>query len=65
VGALSSSWTAVEHAVALLQRYRGDLVKLCTHAYPIDQAETAVRALGREIVDGREAVHVHIDCMRS
>lgn len=64
VGALASSWTSVEHSVALLQRYRTDLAKLCTHAYGVDQAETAVRVLGREIIDGPDAVHVHIDCTR-
>jgi len=62
IGALSSSWTAFEQAIPLLQRYRAELAKLCTHAYPIERAETAIRALGREIIDRREAVHVHIDC---
>ena len=39
-----------------------DLLKsLCTHRYPVDQAEKAVQVLGREVVDGAEAVHVHID----
>jgi alcohol dehydrogenase len=64
LGALSSSWTSVEHALALLQRHRAALARLCTHAYGIDQAETAERVLGREIVDGHDAVHVHIDCTR-
>jgi alcohol dehydrogenase len=65
IGALASSWTSVEHSIALLQRYRADLAKLCTHAYGVDQAETAVRVLGREIVDGKDAVHVHLDCTRA
>ena len=62
VGALASSWTSVERALSLLKHHGADLQKLCTHSYAIDQAETAVRALGREITDGREAVHVHLDC---
>jgi alcohol dehydrogenase len=61
-GVMSSSWSAVERSLDLLTRFNTDLEKLCTHAYPIEQAETAVRVLGREIVDGGEAVHVHVEC---
>jgi alcohol dehydrogenase len=61
-GALSSSWSAFEQAISLLSRHEGDLVQLCTHAYRIGEAEQALRVLGREVVDAREAVHVHIDC---
>jgi alcohol dehydrogenase len=61
VGALSSSWTAVETALGIIRRRRDDLARLCTHHYPVEKAETAVRVLGREIVDGPEAVHIHIE----
>lgn len=61
-GVLSSSWSAFEHAISLLGSYQNELAQLCTHAYKIDNAETALRVLGREIVDGREAVHVYLDC---
>lgn len=61
LGVLSSSWTSVEKAIDVIRR-RGDMLKkLCTHHYPVEEAETAVRVLGREIEDGPEAVHVHID----
>ena len=60
-GVLSSSWTSFEQSLALLSRHEAELVKLCTHAFTIDQAETALQVLGREIVVGKEAVHVHID----
>ncbi len=59
-GALASSWSSFEHAIGLLGRYESELVKLCTHSYSIDEAETALRVLGREIVDKRETVHVHL-----
>jgi threonine dehydrogenase-like Zn-dependent dehydrogenase len=59
-GALASSWSSFEHAIALLGRHEGELTKLCTHSYYIDEAETALRVLGREIIDKREAVHVHL-----
>src|SRR5262249_31160810 len=62
VGVLSSTWTAMRHSLSLLEQYRYDLNSLCTHAYKIDEADTALRVLGREIVDRREVVHVHIDC---
>jgi len=62
-GVLSSSWSAFDHAISLLGRYEGELVQLCTHVYGIDNAEKALKVLGREIVDGKEAVHVHIDCV--
>ena len=61
LGVLSSSWSAVEKSIDIIRR-KGDLLKsLCTHHYPVDQAEKAVQVLGREVIDGAEAVHVHID----
>jgi alcohol dehydrogenase len=62
-GVLSSSWSAFDHAISLLGRYESELMQLCTHVYGIDNAEKALKVLGREIVDGKEAVHVHIDCV--
>ena len=62
-GVLSSSWSAFDHAISLLGRYERELVQLCTHVYGIDNAEKALKVLGREIVDGEEGVHVHIDCV--
>ena len=61
IGVLSSSWTSVETAIDIIKRNWRELEKLCTHTYPIDQAETAVRLLGREIEDGPEPVHINLD----
>lgn len=60
LGVLSSSWSSVERAVDIIRRRAGELQRLCTHSYPVERADTAVRVLGREIRDGPEAVHVHI-----
>ena len=48
-------------SIDIIRRKGDTLAKLCTHHYSVDQAEKAVKVLGREIVDGAEAVHVHID----
>ncbi len=61
LGVLSSSWSSVEKAIDVIRRKGNLLTKLCTHQYTVDQAEKAVQVLGREIEDGPEAVHVHID----
>ena len=61
LGVLSSSWSSVEKAIDVIRRKGDALKKLCTHHYPVEEADRAVRVLGREIVDGPEAVHVHIE----
>lgn len=61
LGVLSSDWEDTAKAIELLQDKWRDLGKLCTHAYPLGQAETAVRLLGREIEDGPEPIHIHLD----
>jgi threonine dehydrogenase-like Zn-dependent dehydrogenase len=61
LGVLSSEWEDTERAMEILKRNWRELRKLCTHAYPIGQAETAVRLFGREMEDGPEPVHIHID----
>ena len=61
LGALSSDWADTAEAIAILKARWRELAALCTHAYPIGDAETAVRVLGREARDGPEPIHVHID----
>ena len=65
LGVLSSGWSSTEKAVDILNRHWRELRKLCTHSYPVAEAETAVRVLGREITDGPEAVHIHIDATKA
>ena len=61
LGALSSDWEDTGEAVEILKKYWRELQVLCTHHYPIGEAEKAVRLLGREIEDGPEPVHIHLD----
>ena len=61
LGVLSSEWEDTEHAVDILERNWKELSVLCTHSYPIGAAEKAIRVLGREVEDGPEPVHIHID----
>lgn len=65
LGVLSSSWSSVEKSIDIIRRRGDQLARLCTHHYPVEEADTAVRVLGREIEDGPEAVHVHIDATGS
>ena len=57
---LARGWS-VETAIDMIRRNWKELQVLCTHRYPVGEAEKAVRVLGREITDGPEAVHIHID----
>jgi alcohol dehydrogenase len=61
VGVLSSGWVSVETSIAMIRRNWKELEVLCTHGYPVSEAEKAVRVLGREITDGPEAVHIHLE----
>ncbi len=61
LGVLSSEWEDTAKAVEILTRRWQELQVLCTHSYPVGEAETAVRLLGREIEDGPEPVHIHLD----
>jgi alcohol dehydrogenase len=63
LGVLSSDWVDTDKAVDILRERWRDLSELCTHSYPVGEAEKAVRLLGREIEDGPEAVHIHLDTM--
>lgn len=65
MGAFSSSWTSIESAIDILKRRWRELAQVCTHTYPLAAAEKAVRVLGREITDGPETVHVHLDLNRA
>jgi alcohol dehydrogenase len=62
VGVLSAGWTSIERALDILRRRHGELERLCTHSVPLAEADHAVKLLGREVDDGREVVHVMLDC---
>jgi threonine dehydrogenase-like Zn-dependent dehydrogenase len=57
-GALSAGWHSTRTAIELLERHGKELSALCSHRFPLDQAELAVRTLGREVRDGVEPIHI-------
>jgi alcohol dehydrogenase len=61
IGVLSAGWTSIEKALDILKRRGKDLEPLCTHMFPLGEADKAVRALGREYDDGCEVVHVALE----
>jgi threonine dehydrogenase-like Zn-dependent dehydrogenase len=60
-GAYSSTMCSLEIAIEILKQRHSELAVMCSHVYPLEKADTAVRALGREIDDGREVVHVNFN----
>ena len=52
LGVLSSDWIDTVKAIDILRERWRDLAGLCTHSYPVGEAEKAVRVLGRELEDG-------------
>ena len=61
MGVLSAGWTSIERSLDLLERYGEKLRPLCSHMFPLEDADKAVRALGREYDDGTEVVHIGLD----
>ncbi len=61
MGVLSSTSQSLEIAIEIIKRRYQDLAALCTHVYPLKEVDTAVRALGRELDDGRDVVHVNLN----
>jgi threonine dehydrogenase-like Zn-dependent dehydrogenase len=56
-GAYSQGAEAYIEAFRLLDRYSKDLMQLHTHAFPLEEAETAIRTLGGRVA-GEEAISV-------
>lgn len=61
MGVLSAGWASIEKALDILARRRDELKPLCSHMFALEDADRAVRALGRETDDGTEVVHVALD----
>lgn len=60
-GALSAGWKSTEIAIDLIARHGEELSALCSHSFPLDEAERAVRTLGREVRDGVEPIHITLN----
>ena len=61
MGVLSAGWTSIEQALEILARRGDDLKPLCSHMFSLEEADKAVRALGREYTDEKEAVHIALN----
>lgn len=60
LGGFSSTFSSLEIALDILQAYAGRLGQLCSHSFSLEDADLAVRTLGREVNDTGEVVHVSI-----
>ena len=61
LGGFASTLSSLELAIEILKRRHTDLAVMCTHSYPLEDADKAVRALGRELDDGKPVVHINLD----
>lgn len=64
IGVLSAGWVSIEKSLDILSRRGDELKPLCTHMFSLEEADKAVRALGREYDDGKEVVHIALDVWR-
>lgn len=58
LGGFSSTSSSLETALEILKAHQDRLGKLCSHSFGLDEADLAVRTLGREVEDGREVLHL-------
>ncbi|HEY5798033.1 MAG TPA: alcohol dehydrogenase catalytic domain-containing protein [Bosea sp. (in: a-proteobacteria)] len=58
VGVLSAGWQSTEMAIAMIREEGSKLQALCSHTFALRNVTEAVRILGREVSDGRDAVHI-------
>jgi alcohol dehydrogenase len=60
IGVLSAGWSSLERAINLLSEHHAELARLASHSYHLKDISKAIRVLGREIVDGRDLLNVHV-----
>jgi alcohol dehydrogenase len=58
LGGFASTAGSLQTALEILKAHQHKLGRLCSHSFALDQADLAVRTLGREVDDGKEVVHV-------
>ncbi|MDI9935283.1 MULTISPECIES: zinc-dependent alcohol dehydrogenase [Rhodococcus] len=57
-GVVSGGYRSTELAIEIITESADTLAPLCTHNFRLEDVADAVRTLGREIGDGRDAVHI-------
>jgi alcohol dehydrogenase len=60
LGGFSSNSSSLEIALDILQTHHSRLGPLCSHSFTLNDADLAVRTLGREVDDGKQVVHVSL-----
>ena len=63
MGVYTSTQSSLEIALEILKKRHQDLAVMCSHVYPLESADKAVRVLGRELDDGRDVIHVNLNMM--
>ena len=58
LGGYSSTSGSLETALEILKAHQDRLGKLCSHSFGLDEADLAVRMLGREVEDDKEVLHL-------
>jgi len=57
---LSSTVDSLDIALEILRAHHRRLGTICSHSFGLEEADLAVRTLGREVDDGKEVVHVSL-----
>jgi alcohol dehydrogenase len=60
LGGFSSTSGSLLTALEILKAHQHELASLCSHSFALDQADAAVRTLGREVQDGTDVLHITI-----
>ena len=60
LGGFSSTADSLDIALEILRAHHRRLGPICSHSFGLDEADLAVRTLGREVDDGKEVVHVSL-----
>jgi threonine dehydrogenase-like Zn-dependent dehydrogenase len=60
LGGFSSTADSLDIALEILRAHHRRLGPVCSHSFGLDEADLAVRTLGREVDDGKEVVHVSL-----
>ncbi|WP_280416711.1 zinc-dependent alcohol dehydrogenase [Nocardia carnea] len=57
-GVISGGYRSTQLAIEIITESAELLARLCTHTFPLREVESAIRTLGREVSDGKDAIHI-------
>ena len=58
LGGFSSTTESLLTALEILKTHQDKLGRICSHSFDLNQADLAVRTLGREVDDGTDVLHI-------